>query len=54
VISFAPTIRNLVVASGHAMLGISLGPITGKLAGQLICDEPPDLDLSSLGLSRFD
>lgn len=53
VISFAPTVRNLIVASGHAMLGISLGPITGKLAAQLACDEPPDLDLSGLSLSRF-
>jgi D-amino-acid dehydrogenase len=54
VISFVPTVQNLVVASGHAMLGVSLGPITGKLAAQLVCDEPPNLDLSVLSLSRFD
>jgi D-amino-acid dehydrogenase len=53
VILLAPTVRNLIVASGHAMLGVSLGPITGKLAAQLVCDERPDLDLSFLSLSRF-
>jgi D-amino-acid dehydrogenase len=53
VISFSSTIRNLVVASGHAMLGVSLGPITGKLAAQLVTDEQPNLDLSPLSLSRF-
>jgi D-amino-acid dehydrogenase len=54
VISFVPALQNLVVAGGHAMLGVSLGPITGKLAAQLICCEPTDLDLSLLNLSRFD
>ncbi len=52
-ISSVPTAKNLIVASGHAMLGISLGPITGKLVAQLVCHEPPDLDLSSLSIGRF-
>lgn len=53
VISFASRVTNLIVAGGHAMLGVSLGPITGRLAAQLVCDEPPDLDLLPLSLSRF-
>ena len=53
VISVVPALRNLIVASGHAMLGVSLGPVTGKLAAQLACGEPADLDVSSLKISRF-
>jgi glycine/D-amino acid oxidase-like deaminating enzyme len=51
-LSRAP-LRKLIVASGHAMLGVSLGPVTGKLAAQLACGEPADLDVSSLKISRF-
>ncbi len=49
----APGASNLIVAAGHAMLGISLGPITGKLAAQLACGEPPDIDLAPLSPARF-
>ncbi len=53
IISRLPTVRNVIVASGHAMLGISLGPITGKLAAQLACHDPTDIDVSPLAISRF-
>ncbi len=43
---------NLIIATGHAMLGISMGPITGKLVAQLACDEPPTLDLKSFSPNR--
>lgn len=49
----APGLSNLVIAGGHAMLGISLGPITGKLAAQLITGEAPDLALSPFDPARF-
>ncbi len=49
----APTLPNLIIATGHAMLGISLGPITGKLAAQLANGDAPDLDLSALRAERF-
>jgi len=35
---------NLIVAAGHAMLGMSLGPITGKLVSQLAAAEEMELD----------
>lgn len=44
---------NLIVAAGHAMLGMSLGPVTGKLVAQLALQEKPDLDVAPLGLGRF-
>lgn len=46
-------IENLVVAAGHGMLGMTLGPITGKLVCQLVCSETPMLDVAALGPDRF-
>ena len=39
---------NLIVATGHAMKGISLAPVTGKLVAQLAAGEHPDINLSAL------
>ncbi|MDT0553549.1 NAD(P)/FAD-dependent oxidoreductase [Urechidicola vernalis] len=36
---------NLTVASGHAMMGWSLGPATGKLVSEIISDKKTSLDL---------
>jgi D-amino-acid dehydrogenase len=44
---------NLIVATGHAMLGVSLGPITGRLVAQLACGQAPALDLTPLDPDRF-
>jgi D-amino-acid dehydrogenase len=49
----APACENLIVAAGHAMVGMSLGPITGKLVAQLVCDESPSMDLKLLRAERF-
>ncbi len=49
----APGFENVIVAAGHAMIGISLGPITGKLVAELISDEIPSVDLSLLEVDRF-
>jgi D-amino-acid dehydrogenase len=45
--------ENLIIAAGHSMIGVSLGPITGKLVSQLVFGEVPTLDLGPLRLSRF-
>lgn len=45
--------ENLVVATGHAMLGLSLGPITGKLVAELLAREAPQIDLRLLSPDRF-
>lgn len=44
---------NLVIATGHAMMGLSLAPITGKIVGQLVAGERPDHDLALLSPDRF-
>lgn len=42
-----PSTPNLIVATGHAMMGWSLGPATGKLVSELISEKKPTLDISS-------
>lgn len=49
----APGLSNLVIAAGHAMLGVSLGPISGKVAAQLAGNESPAFDLRPFRLERF-
>lgn len=44
---------NLVVATGHSMMGLSLGPVTGRLAAQLVDREKPDHDLTLLSPDRY-
>jgi D-amino-acid dehydrogenase len=46
-------IDNLIVATGHAMKGISLAPITGKLVAQLAARQRPEIDLAALNIERF-
>ncbi len=44
---------NLSVASGHAMLGVSLAPITGELVAQLLSGEKPSLALEAFSPNRY-
>ncbi|MGS2765089.1 NAD(P)/FAD-dependent oxidoreductase [Sinomicrobium sp. M5D2P9] len=44
---------NLTIASGHAMMGFSLGPVTGKLVKQLVVGEKPLMDITPLRPERF-
>ncbi|WP_422079339.1 NAD(P)/FAD-dependent oxidoreductase [Ulvibacterium sp.] len=43
---------NLIIATGHAMMGWSLGPATGKFVQQLIDDVRPDMDLTPFAPDR--
>jgi D-amino-acid dehydrogenase len=42
-----------IVATGHAMKGVSLAPVTGRLVAQLVAGEQPDHDLAPLDPNRF-
>jgi D-amino-acid dehydrogenase len=44
---------NLVIATGHAMMGITLGPITGKLAAGILVGEKPEIDITMLSPDRY-
>jgi len=45
--------ENLSVATGHAMLGVTLAPITGELVAQLLSGEAPSLSLEPLSPNRY-
>ncbi len=45
--------NNLVVATGHAMMGLSLAPITGKLVATTIDHEAPEHNLNLLNPDRY-
>ena len=44
---------NLSTATGHAMMGLSLAPITGKLMGELLDGEPTSHALGLMNPDRF-
>ena len=45
--------KNLTIATGHAMMGWSLGPATGKLVTEVISDKKTSLDLNPFQIDRF-
>lgn len=45
--------QNLIAATGHAMIGISLATVTGKLVGEIIEGKKPSHDLELLKPDRF-
>ncbi len=45
---------NLSLAAGHAMMGMSLGPITGKLISEVLAGDTPEVDLTQLSPDRYD
>ena len=44
--------NNLTFATGHAMMGWSLGPATGKLVSEIVSDKKASLDLSPFHVQR--
>jgi D-amino-acid dehydrogenase len=44
---------NLVLASGHAMMGLTLAPVTGRLVGEIVAGDEPSHDLRPLRPGRF-
>ncbi|MES2646185.1 MAG: FAD-dependent oxidoreductase [Bacteroidota bacterium] len=45
--------NNVVVATGHAMLGLSLGAGTGKLVSELVNEVKTSVDLKPFAVERF-
>ncbi|MEP7344828.1 MAG: FAD-dependent oxidoreductase [Gemmatimonadaceae bacterium] len=44
---------NLVVATGHAMMGVSLGPVSGRLVADLLAGDPPFRAIDEMAPGRF-
>lgn len=45
--------RNLTIATGHAMMGVSLAPITGRLVAEELAGESPTIDIAALSPDRY-
>ena len=44
---------NLAIGTGHAMMGLSLGPITGRLLAEILSGTPPSLPLDLCRPDRY-
>lgn len=45
--------KNLLIATGHGMMGVSLGPATGKIVASIIENEKSEISISSFRPDRF-
>jgi D-amino-acid dehydrogenase len=45
--------QNLAVATGHAMIGLSLGPATGKIISQVLNGRTPEMNITPFDVDRF-
>lgn len=46
-------VQNLVLATGHGMLGVTMSAATGLLIGELITGKSPSIDMTAFNPSRF-
>ena len=46
-------VENLILATGHAMMGLTLAPVTGRLVAELVTGREPSHDLAPLSPDRF-
>ncbi len=44
---------NLIVATGHAMMGMSLGPATGQVVAEILQEQAPSVDIRLFRIERF-
>jgi D-amino-acid dehydrogenase len=49
----ANNMNNLIVATGHAMLGLSLGAGTGKLVAEIANETPLSMNIAPFDTNRF-
>ena len=53
IIGPSPRIRNLWIAAGHNMLGLSMAPATGKLIAEMLGGKPAHVDPEPYSARRF-
>jgi sarcosine oxidase subunit beta len=53
ILGYVEGIEGFVMAAGHCGHGVCLGPITGKLISELICEGRTSIPIDELRLSRF-
>lgn len=47
------TLKNVIVATGHAMMGLSMAPGTGQIVEDLVSGRAPSRDISLLSTDRY-
>jgi D-amino-acid dehydrogenase len=52
-LGYSNKLKNLVIAGGHGMMGISLAPVTGKIVAELVDQHQLSLDISLYKADRF-
>ena len=53
-IGFGKHYNNLLLAGGHAMMGLSLGPATGQLIAELAAGKKTSVNIKAFDPTRFD
>ncbi len=53
IVGRAPRLKNAWLATGHNMLGLSLGPATGRLIAEMIQGRPTHIDTDAFSPARF-
>lgn len=53
IVDFAPGRPTVLLAAGHGMLGVSMGPATGKLVMELVTGTTPHVDAGHYRANRF-
>jgi len=49
----AANVQNLVLATGHGMLGVTMSAATGLLISEVITGKAPSLDMTAFSPARF-
>ncbi|WP_425400084.1 NAD(P)/FAD-dependent oxidoreductase [Aeoliella sp.] len=53
IIGRTPRLSNVLLATGHNMLGVSLATATGKLIAEIVADKPTHLNIAPYSPARF-
>ena len=53
IIDRSPIHKNIMIATGHGMMGITMAPATGKLIAEMLTGEKPFMDTSCFSIQRF-
>ncbi len=52
-IGWARGVEGVFIATGHAMMGFQLGPLTGLLASEILLDGSPSIEIGTMRADRF-
>ena len=53
IIDRAPSHENLIITTGHGMLGLTLATGTGKIVCDMVYGNTPQINITPFGISRF-